>query len=105
MPGKDGRGQGGDGNPSTTQATEAQGAGDGEKDSMGRLGMAAAPRPHRGMAAENDSVGTLLMNTAGTNSASPEHGALARHKYGLLVPTVSAVDLATTGDQGSKDSH
>ena len=37
----------------------------------------------------------------GFDGARPEHGALARHKYGLLEQTV---DPAAAGTQGSKDN-
>ena len=72
---------------------------------MGGPGMAAPPRPQQDMAADNGSTGTLTRHTAGTDSARPEHGALARCKYGLLVPTRPAVDPDNAENLGSEDGH
>ena len=70
VPGEDGWGRGGDGNPPTTRATKVQGAGGGDEVRMGR------PRT----VADIDSAGTLIRHTDGTNGARPDHGALVRHK-------------------------
>ena len=67
--------------------------------------MAEPPRPQGGTAADNNSAETPPRHTAGTNSARPEHGALARREYGLLAPMGAVVDLAAMGDQGSEDGH
>ena len=72
---------------------------------MGGPRTAALPRPHRGTAAEESSVGIPTRYTDGTDGARPEHGALARHEYGLLALTGTAVDPADAGDPGSADGH
>ena len=64
---------------------------------------APPPLPQRGLAADNGSAGTPTRHTSGTDVARPEHGALARREYGLLVPTGAAVDPADAGDLGSED--
>ena len=91
---EDGRGRGGDKNPPTTRATRAHGDGGGDNGPMGGPRMAEPLRPQRSMAADNGSAENPLRNTAGTDSARPEHGALARPKYGLLAP------MRTTGRRG-----
>ena len=103
--GEDRRGRGGDGNPPTTRATEAQGLGGGAKERMGGPRMVAPPHPQQDMAADIKIAGTLLMHTAGTDSVRPEHGALTRHKYGLLAPIWTVVDPAAAGYQGSGNIH
>ena len=105
VPEDDGRGRGEDRNPPTTRATEARGAGGSDEERMGSLRTAPPPHPQRGTEADTDSVGTLPRHTSGTNGFRPEHGALARRKYGLLVPTGTAVDPANTGYKGSGDGH
>ena len=40
----------------------------------------------------------------GTSGVRPEHGALARRKYGLLAPEEPAGDPAATGPQGSGEN-
>ena len=85
--GEGGRGRGGDKTPPTTQATEARGASGGAKERIGGPRVAPPSHPQRGTATYTNSVGTSLRHTAGTDGARPEHGALACHKYGLLVPT------------------
>ena len=44
-------------------------------------------------------------NSDGTNGARPKHGALARRKYGLLVPAGTVVDPYNVGDPGSEAGH
>ena len=68
-------------------------------------GRQAPPRPQRGMAAENGSVGTLTRHSSVTNGIRPENGALACRKYGLLAPTGTAVNSVNTGNPGSEDGH
>ena len=41
-------------------------------------------------------------HTTGTNSARPKQGVLARHEYGLLMPTGNLVNPADVGDPCSK---
>ena len=57
------------------------------------------------MAADNGSAGTLIRYTAGTDSARPKNGALARQEYGLLELMGMTVNPANAGDPGSADSH
>ena len=99
------RGRGEDESPPTTQATEAQGAGDGNDKGMGGLRTVEMPRPQRGTAADNGSAWTLTTHTASTDRSRPDHGALAYRKYGLLAPMGTAVNPANTGDPGSADGH
>ena len=68
------------GNPPTTRATEARGAGSRDEEMMGGPETAPPPRPQRGMAADNNSVGTLLRHNAGTYGARLKHGALVCRK-------------------------
>ena len=72
---------------------------------MGRPRTVAPPSPRRGTAADDGSAGTPTRHSFGTNGSRPEHGALARRKYGLLVPTETAVESADAGDPGSADGH
>ena len=44
-------------------------------------------------------------HTEGANGARPEHGALARHKYGLMAPEDPAGDLAVADPQEYRDDH
>ena len=105
VPGYDRRGWGGDRNPPTNRATEAQGDGGSDGKKLGGLRTSPPPRPQRGTEADTNSAGTLPRHTAGTNGARPKHGALVRHEYGLLALTGTAVDPADAGDQGSGDGH
>ena len=105
VPGEDRRGQGGDGNPPTTRATEACRAGGRDEEKTGGPGTAAPPRPQRGMAADRDSKGARIRHTAGTDGTRTEHCALVRREYGLLVMTGPTVNPAAAGDQGSGDGH
>ena len=57
------------------------------------------------MAAVEDSAGTLIRHTAGTDGARPEHGTLAHREYRLLAPTGTAVNPSDAGDRGSKYGH
>ena len=67
--------------------------------------MAEPPHPQRGMAADNGSAETLPSHNAGTNGSIPEHAALARREYGLLVTAGTEVDLADVEDPDSKAGH
>ena len=64
-----------------------------------------SPLPQRGTEANNVRSGTLTRHTAGTDGARPEHGAPVCRKFGLLMPTGTAVYLADAGDLGSEDGH
>ena len=103
--GENGRGQGGDETPLTTQATKAQGASGSANERMVGPRMAAPPCPQQGMAEEIGSAGTPTSHTAGTDGSRPEHGALARHKYDLLAITGMSVDPSDTGNPWSEDRH
>ena len=92
VPEEDGPGRGEERTPPTTQATKARGDDSRDEESMGGLRTAAPPLPHQGMAVENNSTGTLLRHSAGTDGARPEHSALACRKYGLLAPMGTAVN-------------
>ena len=71
--GEDGRGQGRDGTPPTTQAIRESGA-NGGNDGMARgLRMVVPPRP-RDTLADDDIAGTLMRKSDGTNSARPKYG-------------------------------
>ena len=67
--------------------------------------MAPPPRPQRETAVDTNSAGTPPRHTAGTDGARTEHGALARRKYGLLVPAGTAVDPADAGYQESGEGY
>ena len=95
VPGEDGRGCVGDGNPPTTRETREAATSSRDKE--------RTPRLQRGTASVGDSAGNLLRYTAGADSARPKHGALARREYGLLSPTELAVDPADAGNQVSGD--
>ena len=69
---------------------------------MGGTRTVAPPGSQRGTAADDGSAETLPRNTAGTDGASPKHGALARHKYSFLAPAGMAVDPADAGDLSSE---
>ena len=88
-----GRGQ----NPPANQVTGAQGADGGDDERMGGLRTLLPPRPQWGTAADDGSAGTPTRHTAGTDSARPEHGALASRKYNLLAPTGPAINPADVG--------
>ena len=83
--GEDGQGQGGDGNPPTTRASEESGA-DGGNDGMARrLRTVLPPRP-RDTSVDNDSAGLLLQQFDSTDGARPKNGIHPRRKYVLLAP-------------------
>ena len=65
----------------------------------------SARTPERPTAADDGSAETPPRHTAGTDSARPEHGALARREYGLLAPAGTVVDPANTRDPGSEAGH
>ena len=105
VPGEDGWGWGGDGNPPATRETEGQVSSGGANERMGGPRTAPPPRPQRGTTADNGSAGTPIRHTAGTDSTRPEHGALAGREYVLLVLIGMAVNLAAAGGIGSEDGH
>ena len=72
---------------------------------MGGPGTAAPPQPQWGMATVGDIAGTPIRHTDGTDGARPEQGALACHKYRLMVLKGTTVYTADAGDQGSEDGH
>ena len=51
-----------------------------------RPSTAALPLPHRGMAADDDSIGSQKRQSDGADGASPENGTHPRRKYRLLAP-------------------
>ena len=104
-PREDGRGRGGDEKSPTTRVTGVQGNVVRDDKPMGGTRTAALPGPHRGTAADDGSAETPPRNTAGTNSARPKHGTLARRKYGLLAPEGTAVDPADAGDLSSEAGY
>ena len=55
--------------------------------------------------ADNGSAKNPPRHTAGTGSARPEHGALARRDYGLLAPAGMVVNQSNVGDTGSEAGH
>ena len=63
------RGQGGDKNPPTAQATGAQGADGGENERMGGPRAAEPLHPQQGTAADNGSAENLPRHTDGTDRA------------------------------------
>ena len=102
VPGEDGRGMGGYGNPPTTRVTKVRVSGGRDEERMGGPVTAAPPRPQRGTATNNDRAGTLLRHTASTDGASTKHGAIARHDYRLLAPAGLTFDPAATGESGEQ---
>ena len=102
---EDRRGRGGDEKPPTNRSTRAHGDGGGGNESMGGPRTVPLPRPQRGMTEDEGSAGTPTRRTAGTNSARPEHGALARREYGLLALTGTAVNPANGGDPERAAGH
>ena len=102
MPGEGGRGQGGDRNTSTTQATKARKASGGDEGMTRGPGTTSAPIPQWGTAADGDSKGTLHRHPDG---ARPENGMQSRRKYGLLASEDPAGDPAAVGTQVRRDGH
>ena len=72
---------------------------------MGGPQTAELPCPQRGTAAEDGSAENQPRHTASTDSARPEHVALARCEYGLLAPVGMAVNQSDEGDPGSAAGH
>ena len=102
--GEDGQGQGGDGNPPTTQASEESGA-DGGNDSMARGPRTAAAPRLRYTAADNKSAGALPRQPDGADSARPESSTHPCHKYGLLAPEELEEGQVNSGTRARGGSH
>ena len=94
-------GRGGEGTEPPPPPKRGDDGGDGKR--IGRTRTAACPQ--RGTGANTNSVGTKPRHTDGTDGTRPKHGALARHKYGLMALPGSAVDPADMGDQEIGDGH
>ena len=64
----------------------------------------ATQNPKRGM--EEGRIGEVRLHRhpGGANGATPKHGALACHKYGLLGPEERVGDPTTAETQGIRDS-
>ena len=95
VPGEDGRGYGGDGNPPTTRATKARVASGGNKGMTHRPRPAPPPIPQRGTAVGVDSKLTLHRHPNGADGARPDRAS----EYSLLVTEEPAGDPAATGTQ------
>ena len=101
VPGTDGQGLGGDGNSPATQDTEGI-MNNSRRDKMVSGQETAAPQILQwGTAESGRGEVRMYRNPNGADGARPEHGTLARHKYGLLVEEEPEGDPAATEPQGS----
>ena len=86
MPGEDGCGQGGDGNPPTTRTTKYSIAGYGNKEMTRRLSTAAPPRSQQVMAADEDSVWPNPRQSDGAGGSRLKTDMHLCHNYAILAP-------------------
>ena len=104
VPEADTRGRGGDGNSPAIQDT-----GGSSNISRGEemvSGQEPAPPPSPQWGTEEEERGEVIpqSHSKGAGGSRPEHGALARREYGLLVPEELAGDPDAAGAQGSGDN-
>ena len=104
---KEGRGQGGDGNPPTTQASKESGANSGNDDMARKPRTAPPPRPS-GTAADDNSAGPLQQKSDGANgvdSARSKNGMHPRREYNLLALEAPEGVRANAGPSARGEGH
>ena len=100
VPGEDGRGQGGDGNPPHHPSNQGERRRRWRQGDDGRAGEYGAAAPTAGN-------GGGQRQSGDPSQAYHRHlwRPLANREYSLLAPRMPAVALDVAGDQGSGDSH